>query len=392
MSKTGQEIATDNMAAIASLSSEDVLKDLFNNATPQKEDVVAEKDKLDEPETTTENVVEEAVDTEKPVEKAQEKPELEETKEEDKAEVKEEKPEFELPGEENKPEVSSQEDVESTWKELAKTSLDVELAEDTYEAYTEAVKKAIETKTNSAKELAMEEAMKIVEEKLAKTPEAKMMLDFLNNKGTYDDFVRPTQEIEKLQALSDSELVAKDLELRGWEQDKIDAYIEDRIEKGKLDLDAYELRKILDTNKANITAERVAAQKEYIQKEEQRIKDAVQKDTTQIREALGKTKDFMDTPISDKHKDYVMKKYEKGEYHELFKNPDTVAEFLLFKEFGKQGIERLKTKSFQTGKETIAKKLHNVPPKSNVGGKRLETQVKSPIGNVEALGDLTDYR
>ncbi len=401
MAKTGQEIASDNLAAMASLSSEDVLGDLFNNAN-QKTEPVVETNKLDDLESKTEEVVETKEET--PVEEAktettEEKPNLEDHKEaSEESTTKEDKSEFEIPGEEKKPEVTTEQEVESTWKDLAKP-LGIELKEDTFESYTEAVKNTIEAAKAEAKELAMADAKKSVEESLAKTPESKMFLDFLNNKGTYEDYVKPTQEIEKLQALSDSELVAKDLELRGWESDKIDRHIEDRIESGKLDLDAYELRKILDTNKKNITEERVAAQQEYIKNEEQRIKDAVQKDTTQIREVLGKTKDFMDTPISDKHKNYVMNKYEKGEYHELFKNPETVAEFLLYKEFGKQGIEKLKEKGLQMkadGKseatETAAKKLHNVPPKSNTGGKRLETQTKSPIGNVEALSDLTDYK
>lgn len=389
MAKTGEEIATENVAAMADLSSEDVLNDLFKHET-KAEEKVAQTDKLDD-------IVQEekSASEEKPIKETvvEEKPVVETGKEVPaEKEVVEEKDGFDIPGEEKAADAAIKEETESTWKSLAKESLGIELENDTFEGYNEAVNKTIEAKVSTAKELAMAEAKKAVEDMFAKTPEAKMALDFLNNKGTLEEYVKPVAEIEKLQALTDAELVSKDLELRGWDADKIEMYIEDRIEKGKLDLDAYELRKILDTNKANITLERVEAQKEYMQKEEQRIKDAVAKDTTQVREALGKTKEFMDTPISDKHKNFVMQKYEKGEYHELFKNPDTIAEFLLFKEFGKQGVERLKGKSFESGRETIAKKLHNVPPKSNSGGVRTETQVKSHIGNVEALSDLTDHK
>lgn len=391
MAKTGEEISTGNASAMADLSSADVLNDLFNNATAQEE-AVAETGKLDEVAESTQEVDAPKADIVEDVveEKIEEKPKLE-SKEEEVA--TDESAEFKLPDEkeEEKLAPTTEQEAESSWKELAKP-LGIELAEDTYEAYTTAVNNTIEAKVATAKELAMVDAQKAVEEKFAKTPEAKQLLEFLNNNGTFEEYIKPTAEIEKLQALSDSELVAKDLELRGWDSDKIDSYIEDRIEKGKLDLDAYELRKILDTNKANITQERVAAQKEYVQKEQLRVKEAMEKDTNQIREALGKTNEFMDTKIGDKHKNFVMQKYEKGEYQELFKNPEAVAEFLLYKEFGKQGIENLKGKSFQNGKETIAKKLHNVPPKSNAGGKRIETQVKSHIGNVEALSDLSDYK
>lgn len=392
--KTGEQISADNATAMASLSSEDVFNDLFNvsnnksEVSEEKVDLQLEKelDQLNSP-----------IDVETEIPSNVEEKNIEEDKkDENSSEETEEKPEFKLPEEieeEKKSDSDSsiKEEAESTWKDLAKP-FGLELQEDSYDAYVEGINKTIETKVIEAKELAKVDAEKAILESLAKTPEAKMLLDFLNNKGTLDEYIKPTADIEKLQALSDSELVAKDLELRGWDAEKIDEYIEDRIERGKLSLDAYEIRKILDTNKENIAAERAIAQKEYMQKEELRIKEAIAKDTTQIYESIDKRKEFMDTVIGEKQKEYVKKKWANGEYSSLLKDPDFIAEALFQREFGKQGVENLKSKSFQNGKETIAKKLHNIPPKSNVGGKRIETQVKSPIGNVEALSDLTDYK
>lgn len=404
MSKSkGEELAEANISAMADLSSEDVFKSLYNNtkeepaATEAKVDEQAEKDIAElEAEAPASTEAEPPVNTEKKEPASAET--KEEVKEADKKEVvaekdKEEVDGFEIPEEEKVADVSVKEEIESTWKDLAKTNFGVEIKEDTYEAYDAAVKETIAAEKARAKEEAMADVKKQFEETVAKAPESKLYLDFINNGGTHDEWMNPTREIQKLKALSDSELVAKDLELQGWSEENIEIELEEQVEKNRLKKNADALRLVLDTNEANIVKERADAQKIFVQQEQLRIEKAKEKDTNQIREAITKRNEFMDTPISEKHKDFVMKKYEKGEYHELFKDPNTIAEFLLYKEFGKQGVERLKSKSFENGKETIAKKLHNIPPKTNAGGKRVaESQTKSPIGNVEALSDLLDYK
>lgn len=252
---------------------------------------------------------------------------------------------------------------ESNWIDAGR-ELGLDIKTDDFEE----VKKAVQHKETTAYEKGKAEAAKIELEKY--TPEAQKLIEFLNSDPnvSIEDFVNPLRELDTVLALDDEGIIRKDLELKGWDADKIDDRIELLDKNGALDNTAYELRKIVEGNK-EVVKSRLVENKKF--EAEQRQNDFValaKKENEQIKSTIEKTELFMGKKLNKEVKDFLTNKWESGEYRKMMQtNPEVAVKSMLHHYLGEQAAKEIAKDSFQKGRDNIQEKLHNIEQIGNGG-------------------------
>lgn len=293
-------------------------------------------------------------------------------------EIEDEKPfvpELKLP--EEKKEEAKKEENEAGWKDLAK-EIGFETKEDNFEEF----------KTN------LEDFYKKKHEvNLGKyNAETQRFIEFLEAGGTAELFLEPLKPVNELKSLSDIDLITKDFELRKWPADKIEKEITRMTEADEVDTAAFKIREKLDDIEEKIK-QRVVDEKTKAENRQNKFKQSSAADQLKgIKDALNTVGEFMETPITDKHKDYITKNFEAGKYADIMKDPKVMADFLLYYQFGKDGLSNLKNKAFNEAKLKYKKDRHNIPPVPDAGGKGSPSnhQNTSPEGNWSALENFQE--
>ncbi len=279
-------------------------------------------------------------------------------------------------------------ETEQNWINLAKVN-NVEITEDTFSAYDKATRAKFESDKQAAVEALRQEKLDL---ELNKLPvEARAIIEGLKEGHSVQDLLAPVQQIDNLLALSNEELVAEDYRLQNvegqppvWTEDLIEKQIADLIENDRLDLAAAPLRTILNNNKKVVAQNQVD---KFAQLQQQRAEHESKMRITEsetIKNTISSMKEYMGVPITPEVVNYIQQKWAKGEYHDSFKDPKKVADFLVYQEFGDQGIKALKNREYQRGRDEIANKLHNIPPVSKTGAVVIP-QAQKADGNFGAL-------
>lgn len=289
----------------------------------------------------------------------------------------EEKPfvaEFKLPDEQK-----ASEGEGNGWKELAKELTGKELTEDSYDEFTKNVEDYYKNK---------------YEVQLGKyEPETQRFIEFLEAKGTIEEFLNPLKPIQELQSLSSEDLVRTDLEHRKWKPELIEQELIDLQASGKLELSAHKIRETLSKIEAD-TKQNIITSKTSAENRKNTFKQTTSaEELSSIKKSLNTVSDFMETPITDKHRDFITKNWESGKYAKDFDDPKVKAEFLLWREFGKTGISNLKNKSLNEAKLKYKNDRHNIPPVPGSGTGKTKSSSKptqSAEGNWQALEGFKD--
>lgn len=269
---------------------------------------------------------------------------------------------------EAKPPVKGEESGDTSWLDVAK-ELSLELKEDTFDAFRE----AFETKAES---------------NIAKyKPETQRLIKFTEAGGSADDFVQPFSKIDAAISLSDADLVDQRLKLTGWDDDtKREAKLQRMVEDGEIEIEANNIRKELyaykEQVKDDIIDKRVKAQEIY----EKKAAAAREVEAKAVREKLNSIPEFMMTKVSPENVEYIVNKFKSGGYEKDFKDEATLAEFFLYKEFGKVGISNIETKVKREVERKYLSHSHNVPPKNGkTGSVKATPSGQDPEGNWEVL-------
>jgi len=364
------------LVGFADLSEEDFI-DL--SSEEKKETVIEEAEKKEPVAEVEEEVKEEVEEKVKEEVKEEEKPKLGEGEEEEEG--------FKNPDEVEEGSKEA-EDVEANWKGIAK-DVGFEIEDDSYEAFIEGKKAFIENvKTESLKDI----QIKGFKEQIAELdPESQLLVLGLREGLTRDQIEAPFKEIASFKALSDVDLVAKDLELQGMPEDVIENEIEKMAENDKIEVEAKRLRIILDNNEKNLTENKLREIKELATENENIFKQTIAKESESIVKQINMIDKFLDAPVSKKNKEYLAKKWESGAYHELAKDPAKIAKFMLWEEFGEQGLSNLKSNMTSKFVEDKARKQHNIPPTIMSGSSSNSgEEAKDPVGNFGAFAHLNE--
>jgi hypothetical protein len=262
---------------------------------------------------------------------------------------------------------------EGDWRGVG-VDLSLNVKENTFEAFQEAIKEQYVPKADYEKALKLSE--KEVFAKLS--PEAATAMELLNLGVPQELIFEPTKQIDGYLALDDSALVREDLKAQGYAEDLVDAKMEEMVEASKVETAAKILRFELGKQKNTILQQRQQIVEQRKAEIEQVQKQSKEKEITQIKEALNNTSEFIGVSLSKEAKEAIAKKLQAGAYDKELSTAQLKVNAILHKEFGQRFTEHMKNKFLNEGKMAEVKKLANVPP------------VIAPAAGVEKATTQTD--
>jgi hypothetical protein len=365
--------------------------DSFSNEALFNDDVKVEETKQEEPKeeqnnnTGDENAQDKSGSEENTQEGSEETAEGEETvgentdKQDDKTnetteENKEETPVVEFKSEDV--EGFEKEPEDGTWLAVAKAK-GLTITEDSYEAYDKALEEKIKSIETAAKSITIENIYSELK------PETVAVLKLIESGIPEEQVFAPTQMIDGFLALEDAALLREDLKASGMTDEQIDIELEMQTEKGWLKHSADKLRMALNAQKEQIVKQREEILQQYSQNKEKVALEQKQQEAVRFQSALDTVSKFMNIPLSAEAKDAIRTKYNRGEYDQSVKDPKSMVELILWKEFGEKAIKHVENTAYQRGRDEKTKKLHSVPP---VSGKTANRQAENnQIGNFDLL-------
>jgi len=195
---------------------------------------------------------------------------------------------------------SENDSAEATWIDMS-TALELEAPEeDSFDGF----KSAYQKKLDAVKAEAREEGKKEYTEKIAAmSPEAKALFDFLLIEGnTVKDFMQPTRQIDEYLAMDDEALIRADLKARNYDEEMINAKLDELKLDNKTKIHAYDIRKTLEVIRAKKEEQIVSNARAALQaKERQSLKK--QKKSSKISRGHSPSKTiFGEFPFRQKQK------------------------------------------------------------------------------------------
>ena len=258
---------------------------------------------------------------------------------------------------------------EDSWIALAKAK-NLEIAEDTLEAYEAAVTAPLLAQIEEVKTAKVEDYLAEID------PQIRMQIE-LNKAGlSYEDIKAPLENISRYRSMNPVELVREDLTLKIsnlrelTEEDKafIDAEIEKKVESGDINHDHKRLMLMLDESEKQIKDEQQSIIDKYKINSAKQLEEKRSNEIASVSKALSETPSFMGSVIAKESLEAMGKKYGAGKYDQVLKDPNFVSKALLYYELGEKAFNAAIAKSKADGELKTAKTLlHNTPPVDGLG-------------------------
>ena len=257
---------------------------------------------------------------------------------------------------------------EDSWIALAK-SKNLEIAEDTLEAYEAAVTAPLLAQIEQAKTAKVEDYLAEID------PQIRMEIE-LNKAGlSYEDIKAPLENIARYRSMNPVELVREDLTLKIsnirelTDEDKafIDAEIEKKVESGEINHDHKRLMLVLDENEKQVKYEQQSIIDRYKINNAKQLEEKRSNEIASVSKALSETPSFMGSVVAKESLEAMAKKYSDGKYDHILNDPAKKAEFIMYHELGKKAYDAAIAKSKAEGHLKVVKELHNTPPVDKLG-------------------------
>ena len=340
--KRDAEVVTAPKANLSLLSNEPWLQENVNTFEPKKE------------EAKTTEVIEKKNEEEIEAEKSAETAKVDEVLKIDDAPLEIEADKDEIP--------------EDSWLALAK-SKNLEIAEDTLEAYEAAVTAPLLAQIEQAKTAKVEDYLAEID------PQIRMEIE-LNKAGlSYEDIKAPLENIARYRSMNPVELVREDLTLKIsnirelTDEDKafIDAEIEKKVESGEINHDHKRLMLVLDESEKQVKYEQQSIIDRYKINNAKQLEEKRSNEIASVSKALSETPSFMGSVVAKESLEAMAKKYSDGKYDHILNDPAKKAEFIMYHELGKKAYDAAIAKSKAEGHLKVVKELHNTPPVDKLG-------------------------
>lgn len=290
-------------------------------------------------------------------------------------------PKFEIPQETDPEELE-----DFSWKETAQT-IGFEIKEDTYEAFLEGQKAFIE---------------KQVAEKSKSIPKESLQKDFLSSldedtrlsvemaiSGTSDArIVQIKAEGQRYLGLSDKDFFIEDA-LSNLPDNAAAEQINTATKEAEEQFEAMEaagVSKIIVNQKRAELSNFIGAQIAHIQTES-KAKQAISQQNkeaekqafnSKLETYLSQKSEYLGVPLEKQHHEHIKAKITRGDASRLLQNPEILADFMLWREFGAEYVNKALNLSKAEGAFQEKKNLHNIPPKKPVLGK-VQKPVTDPL-------------
>lgn len=326
---------------------------------------------VEEVNTETEQVAESKPETEKPETTSEEKPEEVKEKVADEKPETEKVPEIEFDANEILKDIQEPED--GTWLAVAKHD-GLEVKEDSWEA----VKAAIIEKEVAPLKAEYEQKKQDLYAGL--DPEVAAAFKLMEMGIPKDQILEPTKTVDTYLAMEDAQIVRENLKALGHTDEFIDAEMELLGEKNLVTHEAAKIRHDLNLEKQKIINSRSQLVEQFTAQREQALLRQKEETTANLTKALSTASEFMGVKLKDEVRDAIVKKFNSGHYNDVISNPTAVRDAILYKELGPQIIKSIKNTAFEQGRDTIAKKLSNIPPITGTGTGKV-VDVKNQLNN-----------
>jgi len=269
------------------------------------------------------------------------------------------------------------------WQETAKDIFGVEVAEDSYEAFVEASKQAIQAAEEKGRNAT-------IDSELAKMP-VEAQVDFLLLQAGYtrEQINAPTKEIDTALSMANIDLVKYDMELKGYSPELIEKEIEILTEKGLIDHEAEKHRLFLNGARESVLNERADLANKVATSYQAKLQAEKETELQTMTQAFDTVKNFMGHAVNENTRKEMARLYSEGKYDSVLNDPIKRAEFLMYHNFGEKVLSNIRNKSMEEGREKVTKHLSNIPPsvQGNNAKVNLKTQEKSSAG-FDGLGKL----
>jgi Skp family chaperone for outer membrane proteins len=208
-------------------------------------------------------------------------------------------------------------------------------------------------------------------------PETAMKLKLMEMGYKEDQIFGATREIQEYLKMDDSAIVRANLETFGYPPEVLDHKMEALVaDPTKLKLEAEAIRHDLKAAEQNIVKQQETLVQKYEQERQQRVANQKQQEQAKFKEALNTVSKFLDVPVAAEVKDAIYRKYANGAYDNDLNSPQSRVEYIMYKELGHKITKLIQSKAFNEGRETIKKKLSEVPPVTSNSGQRVQPNQK----------------
>lgn len=240
-------------------------------------------------------------------------------------------------------------DVE--FNKIAKSHFDIELEENTLEAFVEGINKKIKS------------ASKKVEIDRSKyQPETIELIDMLEAGATRADFINESRQFDNFLALPDEDkLLNYFVNIDEMKKDDAQAKIDQLIEEGKLKDAVKKVNQTILAWKNKELSDTVTKVKQRTLKASEEEKKEIKKERMLMVSELKKMKTFMGLDVSDKALKVIERKINTGEVvEELNRNPQSLVKAYLLHKF-----ENVILESIGKSIKTASKKGYNEADRKN---------------------------
>lgn len=371
--------ATENIQREAAIVAKPNLDALSSADFPEYAGIIPEQPKVEEVKK------EEPIDADAPAEiklEEEKKPVVEEVKVEEKKEeelVLEGVKPLELTLETTGPE-------EGSWLALAKEVGLEGVEEDSFDAIKDALTKPLLEKIETMDNKKMEDYFHDL------SPKVRMYIELEKAGISLEQAEAPLKQIQSYRNMSSVELYRQELtekieqvrDLSDTDKDWIDSEVAKKVESGDVEHEAKRIHLGLDAWEKQVTTEQNQIIEKYKANKDNFLTSQRNEEVASVTKAMNDMSTLMGKTIPEDIRKQLGVNYSKGEYDQLLKDPQAIAEFIAYKKLGNQITKNIETESFNKGKLEQAKKLHNTPPVTT-GGAGTQLATRTGDGNLDNL-------
>jgi len=278
---------------------------------------------------------------------------------------------------------TKEEELDGTWKGLIESFELGEIPADySEEKGFEVVQTLFNQKLEAVKAEALNEAKydRYVDVPEQARGEAEMVVELMKTGQTLEQINAPFIELAQIKAMDKEGLVRFRLESQqGWDAEMVDAKMEKIIEGGTLDVEYKIVKAELDNYEQSLNHQRQEQIKNYKNNQQQIQTQKFNQEVAKLNHALDGVQEYLGKKLTPEVKAVLRNELASGKFHKMEGTPEEKVDYLLYKRFGKAGIQSFQSRATEKVVLQNKQQQHNVPIVQNGNVNRVEPETgKTP--------------
>lgn len=278
---------------------------------------------------------------------------------------------------------TKEEELDGTWKGLIESFELGEIPADySEEKGFEVVQNLFNQKLEAVKAEAINEAKydRYVDVPEQIRGEAEMVVELMKAGQTLEKINEPFIELAQFKAMSKEELVRHNLMFRyKGDEEVVDNKMQKLIEDGMIDVEYKSAKFDLDNYEQSLNHQRQEQIKNYKNTQQQIQTQKFNQETAKLSHALDGVPEYLGKKLTPEVKAVLKNELASGKYHKMDGTPEEKVDYLLYKRFGKAGIQSFQSRATEKVVLQNKQQQHNVPIVQNGNANRVEPETgKTP--------------